>query len=84
MDNQVFEFDMSSITAYSGIVTIRRKDLEELKAAKRKANIQMIGLLIIAKDVYPDLAKETINSIKVYGIVKASPEVKQVLKHFCY
>ena len=83
MDNQIFEFDLSSITAYAGIVTIKRKDLEKLKAARRKANIQMVGLLVIAKDVSPGLAKETIQSIKVRGIVKASSEVKQILKHFC-
>ncbi len=84
MDHPIFEFDLSSITAYSGIVTIKRKDLEKLKAAKRKANIHMVGLLVIAKDVSPDLAKETINRIKVRGIVKASSEVKQILKHVCY
>jgi hypothetical protein len=83
MDEQIFEFDMSSIIAYSGIVIIKRKDLEKLKVAKQKANIRMAGLLVIARDVSPELAKETINSVKVRGIVKASPEVKQVLKHFC-
>lgn len=84
MDNKIFELDMSSITAYSGIVTIRRKDLEKLKAAKRKVNIQMVGLLVIAKDVSPDLANETIGNVKVHGIVRASSEVKKmILKHFC-
>lgn len=83
MDNQIFELDMSSITAYSGIVIIKRKDLEKLKAAKRKVNIQMVGLLVIANDVSPDLANETIGSVKVHGIVMASFEVKQILKHLC-
>jgi hypothetical protein len=83
MNNPIFESNMSSIILYSGIVTIKRKDLEGLKVAKRKVNIQMVGLLIIAKDVSPDLAKETIGSVKVHGIVRASSEVIQILKQCC-
>lgn len=79
MDNMKIEIDMSKVIAYSGIVTIKRKDLEKLKETNRKANIQMTGLLVIAKDVSPNLASETIEKVKVRGIIKASPDVKAVL-----
>lgn len=82
MNNMKIEIDMSKVIAYSGIVTIKRKDLEKLKAINRKANIQMTGLLVIAKDVSPILASETIERVRVRGIIMASSEVKEVLL-FC-
>jgi hypothetical protein len=62
------------------IVTINRKDLEELKLSNKKANIKMTGMLTFSEDVTPDLVKETIESVKVRGTIKATPEVKEVLK----
>lgn len=72
--------DLSSITAYSGIVRLSRRDLEKLKAAKQKARIQMAGLLIIAKDVSPELAKETLSNVVVHGCIRASSEIKELLR----
>lgn len=72
--------DKCSIQAYSGIVKLSRRDLEKLKAANQKVAVKMIGLLIIDKGVSPELAMETIKSIRVYGAVHASPKVKSVLR----
>ncbi len=66
-------------SATLGIVTITRRDLEELKKSSKKANIKMTGILTFSEDVTPDLAKETIESIKVRGTIKASPKVQEVL-----
>lgn len=78
MDN--IDINLSSIMAYSGIVTINRKDLEKLKAAGEKAKINMAGLLVISKDVSVELAKETIETVVVHGKIKASPEIKVFLR----
>lgn len=53
--------------------------MEAFKASRLKVNIKMFGILIIAKDVTPELAKETIKSVKVYGIIRASDQVKKVI-----
>lgn len=66
-------------SATLGIVTITRRDLEELKTSNKKANIKMTGILTFSEDVTPDLAKETIESVKVRGTIKASPNVQEVL-----
>lgn len=75
----VDNLNISSITAYSGIVTINRKYLEKLKTDNRKSKINVAGLLVISKDVSPELVKETIESVVVHGIILASREVKKVL-----
>lgn len=64
---------------YAGIATITRRDLEKLKASNHKAKIRMVGTLTFSDDVTPELARETIESVKVRGTIKASPEVQDVL-----
>ena len=64
---------------YAGIATITRRDLEKLKASNHKAKIRMVGTLTFSEDVTPELARETIESVKVRGRIKASPEVQEVL-----
>lgn len=64
---------------YIGVATITRQDLEKLKASNHKAKIRMVGTLTFSEDVTPELVKETIESVKVRGTIKASPEVQGVL-----
>jgi hypothetical protein len=70
----------SNDSNYVGIATITRRDLEKLKASNNKAKIRMVGTLTFSEDVTPELARETIESVKVRGIIKASPNVQEVLK----
>ncbi len=72
--------DTSSISVYFGIITITRRSLEKLKASNKKANIKMAGMLIFSKNVTPELARDTIASVKVRGIVRATMEIKEVLR----
>lgn len=69
----------SNDAKYVGIATITRRDLEKLKASNHKAKIRMVGTLTFSEDVTPELARETIESVKVRGTIKASPEVQGVL-----
>ena len=66
----------SNDTKYVGIVTITRRDLEKLKASNHKAKIRIVGTLTFSEDVTPELVRETIESVKVHGTIKASPEVQ--------
>ena len=73
------EYSETSINVTTGIVKLRRKELEHFKKKNLKVNIKMVGMLIIDNDVTPELAGKTINSVKVYGIIRASDEVKKVI-----
>src|SRR5690606_34852430 len=62
-----------------GLRRYSRKDLEASRAAGRTIHIQVLGLAIIDPGVPPELARETIASIRVLGALQASPAVKAAL-----
>ncbi len=62
-----------------GLRRYSREDLEAARAAGEKLHIQVLGLAVIANDVSPELAAETIASIHVLGALQASPAVKAAL-----
>jgi len=62
-----------------GLRRFGRDELEALRAAKRKIDIQVLGLAIIASDVSPKLALDTIASIRVLGALQAPAAVKTAL-----
>lgn len=69
----------SRLSLELGLRTFTRSDLEAVAAAKERLEIRVLGLAIIADDVTPALARETIASITVLGALHASPEVKAAL-----
>jgi len=62
-----------------GLRQYSRQDLEAVKAAGETLHIQVLGLAVIAGDVSPELALDTIASIHVLGALQASPAVKAAL-----
>jgi Arc/MetJ-type ribon-helix-helix transcriptional regulator len=71
-----------SVTRHKLDIGLRRYGREDLEAARKKGetlHIQVLGLAIIANDVSPELAAETIGSIHVLGALQASPAVKAAL-----
>ena len=62
-----------------GLRRYSRQDLEAVQAAGETLHIQVLGLAVIAEDVPPKLARDTIASIHVLGALQASPEVKAAL-----
>jgi Arc/MetJ-type ribon-helix-helix transcriptional regulator len=56
-----------------------RDDLEAARAAGRMLDIRVLGLVSIATDVSPELARATIASVSVLGALQASPAVKAAL-----
>jgi Arc/MetJ-type ribon-helix-helix transcriptional regulator len=57
-----------------------RDDLEAARAAGRTLHIRVLGLVSIAQDVTPELARATIASIEVLGALHASAAVKAALR----
>jgi Arc/MetJ-type ribon-helix-helix transcriptional regulator len=69
----------SRLTLELGLRTFARKDLEEIRAAGERLKIRVLGLVVIADDVTPDLARAAIESITVLGALHASAEIKTAL-----
>ncbi|HMS00959.1 MAG TPA: hypothetical protein PKK96_13895 [Anaerolineales bacterium] len=62
-----------------GVLTYDQDDLEQKKAKGEKVKIRVLGLLHLASDISPNLAREVIESIQVRGIFQASDKVKTAL-----
>jgi Arc/MetJ-type ribon-helix-helix transcriptional regulator len=62
-----------------GLRHYSREDLEAVQAAGERLQIHVLGLVTIARDVTPELARATITSITVLGALHASPEVRAAL-----
>jgi Arc/MetJ-type ribon-helix-helix transcriptional regulator len=69
----------SRLTLELGLRTFARQDLEAIQAAGERLKIRVLGLVVIADDVTPDLARATIDSITVLGALHASAEIKTAL-----
>ena len=62
-----------------GLRRYTKDDLTAIQIAGEKLHIQVLGLAVIAPDVSPELALDTIASIHVLGALQASPAVKAAL-----
>ena len=62
-----------------GLRHYSRTELEKVKAVGETLHIQVLGLAVIAADVSPELARETIASIHVLGSLSAPGAVKAAL-----
>src|ERR1700694_4020540 len=66
-------------TLVLGLQEFSRRDLESVRKAGSKIRIHVLGLVRIASDVSPALARDTIESVEVLGALHASPAVKAAL-----
>ena len=66
-------------TLMLGLQRYTRLDLEAVRAAGQRLQINILGLASIADDVSPELALATIDSINVLGAFRASDAVKRSL-----
>ena len=66
-------------TLVLGVQHYTRSDLEAVRAAGEKLQINVLGLASIADDVSPELALATIDSVEVLGAFRASAAVKAAL-----
>ena len=62
-----------------GLQHITRADLEEACASGKVLNIRVVGLVRIADDVSPKLARAAIRSVSVLGAFHASAGVRRAL-----
>jgi len=58
-----------------GVAVYTREDLEARVAAHKPVDIRVVGVLKIAGDVTPELARAAIRSVTVFGKIRATPDV---------
>ncbi|TFF21754.1 CopG family transcriptional regulator [Jiella endophytica] len=63
-----------------GVRRFARADLEAARAAGERLDVHVLGLAVIADDVSPELAAETIGSLEVLGALQAPAAVRAALK----
>ncbi len=63
-----------------GLRQFSRQDLENVLAAGEMVRIHVLGLAAIDDDVTPELARATIASVEVLGVLHATSEVKAALR----
>jgi Arc/MetJ-type ribon-helix-helix transcriptional regulator len=62
-----------------GVLVVGKKDLESRRARGERLRIGVVGMLVLSSDVDEDLARETIESIDLFGSFRASAAVKKAL-----
>jgi Arc/MetJ-type ribon-helix-helix transcriptional regulator len=62
-----------------GTLSYNRKSLEEKRVNNEMVNVKVIGMFLLAEDVTPDLALDTLQSVTVRGVFKAPEDVKEAL-----
>jgi len=62
-----------------GTLSYKRSELEKKREANEMVNVKVIGMFILADDITPSLALDTIQSVTVRGVFKAPEDVKDAL-----
>lgn len=77
--DDTFKKEVNTHSMGVGVFVIDRRELEELRKKGLRTEISVVGMAIIGRDVSAELARETIKSVRVFGTLRASDEVKQAL-----
>jgi Arc/MetJ-type ribon-helix-helix transcriptional regulator len=62
-----------------GLCHLAARDLEAVRERDETLDIRVLGLLTIAPDVTPELARAAIGSVTILGALHAAPAVKAAL-----
>ncbi|MCW3980858.1 MAG: hypothetical protein NWF11_05230 [Candidatus Bathyarchaeota archaeon] len=64
-----------------GVQVLGKEVLERAIEQGRKVKLHVVGMLKLGKGVTPELVESAVESAKVYGVLRASPEVKRALQN---
>ncbi|MFX0210688.1 MAG: CopG family transcriptional regulator [Candidatus Hodarchaeota archaeon] len=79
-EEELIDSETSSRYYGVGLVHLNKNDFEKAITQGKKLKIRVVGVLDLKKDVTPEHIKGAVESIKVYGILKASSDVKAALR----
>jgi len=65
--------------ALLGVLLHDRRSLEQLAKRGETLDIRVVGAVYLDDDIPPTLAREAIRSLRVHGVLRASPAVKDAL-----
>lgn len=65
-----------------GIIGLGRRQLEKAVNEGQRLTLFVVGSLVVDKDITAELFAQAVESGRVYGVVKASPEVTALIKGF--
>jgi metal-responsive CopG/Arc/MetJ family transcriptional regulator len=71
-----------SVTRHSyviGVLSCEKSELERHRAKGEHLKLKVIGFLVLADDISPELARDVIESIQVHGIFQANAALKAAL-----
>jgi Arc/MetJ-type ribon-helix-helix transcriptional regulator len=77
-ESQVERF-VTEDSSFVGITYITGRELKEVVKAGSRRAYTVVGLVIIASDVDADLADAAIESLRVYGVLRAPQAVRERL-----
>jgi len=63
-----------------GIYNLDKETFERTIEQGKKMEIIVVGMLNLDKDITPEHIEEAVESVRVYGILRASQKVKAVLQ----
>ncbi|MFW9924437.1 MAG: hypothetical protein ACFFDW_14230 [Candidatus Thorarchaeota archaeon] len=63
-----------------GVMNLGKKNFERALAQNKKIHVTFVGLLVIDKNVSAQLVEKTVEKVRVYGVIKASNEVRKSLE----
>lgn len=62
-----------------GVHTFSRSGLERYRQAGARLSVHVVGMVSFANDIPPELARDTIASLKVLGVLHISEDLRQTL-----
>jgi Arc/MetJ-type ribon-helix-helix transcriptional regulator len=77
--NDVVKQGVTRRTMVIGVIDYGAQDLERYRATGEMIEANVVGMLILHKDVTPELARATIKSIKVFGVLSIDSALKEAL-----
>lgn len=78
-EEEIIDKKISSRYFAVGVAIMGRSTFENAIAEGKRLQIRIVGLLNIRKDVSPEHIEKAVESAKVYGILRAPPNVRRAL-----
>ena len=63
-----------------GVYHLSREAFEQAVEQRKKMAIMVVGILSVDKNVTPEHVDQAVESVRVYGVLRASPKVKAALQ----
>lgn len=81
LDNHAAETEaaVTRLSIVVGVHIVTAAGLEKYRARGEKRSLNVAGMLIIEDAVTPELARDTIEAVRVWGVLRANKAIRQAL-----